>query len=60
MHLNLRELNYIKHTLIAKRAYRCSPIDPLYKVWDPWMEDFLIRINDAIEIQSTTLPPGGD
>ena len=60
MHLNLLELNYIKHTLIAKRAYRCSPIDPLYKVWDPWMEDFLIRINDAIEIQSTALQERGD
>lgn len=50
MRFTRAELKFLKNTLIAKRAYRNTEIPggPQYKVWEPWMESTLQRVEAAL------------
>ena len=50
MKLTKNELRYIKHTLIAKKAYRHTNIPLRATVWEPWMESFLQKVSDELEV----------
>ena len=49
LYLTERELEMVHNTLLAKRVYRNTDIPHGTKVWEPWMEPFLHKIEDAIE-----------
>ena len=49
MNLSKEELIHIWGDLKAKRMYKDSPLPSFIKVWQPYMEDFLIKIEKEIE-----------
>ncbi len=50
MRFTRAELKFLRNTLIAKRAYRNTDIPQgnKYKVWEPWMESTLQRVEAAL------------
>jgi hypothetical protein len=50
MKLTTKELEYVKNVLLAKRSYRYTSIPCLATVWEPWMETFLQKITDELEV----------
>jgi len=50
MRLTKNELSYIKHTLIAKKAYRHTSLPCRATIWEPWMESFLQKVTDELDV----------
>ena len=50
MKLTKNELSYIKHTLIAKKAYRYTNLPCRATIWEPWMEAFLQKVSDELDV----------
>ena len=44
------ELKFLRNTLIAKSAYKDTEIPGgrKYRVWEPWMQSTLDRVEDAL------------
>ena len=50
MKLSNKELKYIQNTLLSKKAYRHTSIPCLATVWEPWMEAFLQKVTDELDV----------
>lgn len=50
MKLTPTELKFIQSTLLSKRQYRYTSVPCLATVWEPWMETFLKKITDELEV----------
>lgn len=50
MKMTKAELKFLRNTLIAKRAYRNAEINlGRYKIWEPWMQSTLDRVEAELE-----------
>ena len=49
IYLTERELEMVHNILLANRAFKGQPPVLGVKTWEPWMEPFLHKVEDAIE-----------
>ena len=49
IYLTERELEMVHNALLAKRMFKGQPPVLGVNTWEPWMEPFLHKIEDAIE-----------
>ena len=50
MRLTNKELRLIKGVLETKRMYRNTSVPCKATVWEPWMESFLKKVTDELEV----------
>ncbi len=47
--LTERELEYLHNSLLSNAAFKGQPPVLGVRTWEPWMEPFLHKVEDAIE-----------